>query len=71
MTFTIIGFKAYHKQTKRERFLSEMGAVIPWRELCSLIEPHYPSCQRVHPPIGVERLLRIYEVGCKWWGPMV
>ncbi len=60
MTFTSIGFQAHHKQTKRERFLSEMEAVVPWRELCSLIEPHYPSGQRGRPPIGIERMLRIY-----------
>ena len=60
MTFTSIGFQTHHKQTRRERFLSEMEAVVPWRELCSLIEPHYPSGQRGRPPIGIERMLRIY-----------
>ena len=60
MTFTSIGFQAHHKQTRRARFLSEMEAVVPWRELCSLIEPHYPSGQRGRPPIGIERMLRIY-----------
>ena len=60
MTFTSIGFQAHHKQTRRERFLSEMEAVVPWRELCSLIEPHYPSGQKGRPPIGIERMLRIY-----------
>jgi transposase, IS5 family len=28
--------------TRRERFLSEMDAVIPWTRLLRLIEPHYP-----------------------------
>jgi IS5 family transposase len=37
-----------------------MEIVVPWRELCSLIEPHYPSGQRGRPPIGIERMLRIY-----------
>ena len=31
------------KQTRRELFLSEMDAVVPWRRLVSLIEPHYPK----------------------------
>jgi hypothetical protein len=26
----------------------------------TLIEPHYPSGRRGRPPIGVERMLRIY-----------
>ena len=60
MTFNSIGFRAHHKQTRRERFLIEMDAVVPWRALCSLIEPYYPSGQRGRPPIGIERMLRIY-----------
>ncbi|MCY0873040.1 MAG: IS5/IS1182 family transposase, partial [Acidithiobacillus caldus] len=31
------------KQTKRERFLAEMDAVVPWARLVALIEPHYPK----------------------------
>ena len=60
MTFNSIGFRAHHKQTRRERFLIEMDAVVPWRALCSLIEPYYPSGQRGRPPIGIDRMLRIY-----------
>ena len=29
-------------QSKRETFLAEMQAVVPWQALISLIEPHYP-----------------------------
>ena len=60
MTFSSLGFEVHHKQTRRERFLSEMDVVIPWQRLCALIEPHYPSGQRGRPPIGIERMLRIY-----------
>ena len=28
------------KQTKRERLLAEMDAVVPWARLVALIEPH-------------------------------
>jgi transposase, IS5 family len=31
------------KRTKRERFLAEMEAVVPWKALVELIEPHYPK----------------------------
>jgi IS5 family transposase len=31
------------KRTKRERFLSKMEAVVPWKALIDLIEPHYPK----------------------------
>ncbi len=30
------------KQTRREVFLSEMDAVVPWVRLMGLITPHYP-----------------------------
>ena len=46
--------------TRRERFLAEMDAVIPWQQLVDLIEPHYPNGETGRPPQGLERMLRIY-----------
>ena len=60
MTFSSSGFDVHRKQTRRERFLAEMDAVVPWATLCSLIEPHYPKGERGRPPVGIERMLRIY-----------
>jgi IS5 family transposase len=37
-----------------------MEQVVPWRELCVLIEPHYPKAGNGRPPVGVERMLRMY-----------
>jgi len=37
-----------------------MDRVVPWRELVSLIEPYCPNTGKGRPPIGVERMLRIY-----------
>ena len=54
------GFERYTKKTRREIFLEEMEQVVPWRELCALIEPHYPKPGNGRPPVGVERMLRIY-----------
>jgi IS5 family transposase len=54
------GFERYTKKTRRQVFLEEMEQVVPWRELCSLIEPHYPKPGNGRPPVGVERMLRIY-----------
>jgi transposase, IS5 family len=56
------GFERYTKKTKRAAFLEEMEQVVPWRKLCALIEPHYPKPGGGRPPIGVERMLRIYFV---------
>ena len=60
MTFSSSGFDVHRKQTRRERFLEEMNAVVPWEGLCALIEPHYPKGDRGRPPVGFERMLRIY-----------
>ena len=54
------GFERYTKQTRRAVFLEEMEWVVPWGELGALIEPHYPKPGSGRPPIGVERMLRIY-----------
>ncbi|WP_291521678.1 IS5 family transposase [Acidithiobacillus sp.] len=47
--------------TRREKFLGEMERVVPWARLVAVIEPVYPKSGRVgRPPIGVERMLRMY-----------
>ena len=60
LTFSNSGFEVHHKTTRRERFLAEMEAVVPWSALVALFEPHYPDGARGRPPIGVDRMLRIY-----------
>jgi len=59
-SFSSLGFDRPRKQTRRERFLAEMEIVVPWAALSALIEPHYPAGERGRPPIGIERMLRIY-----------
>src|ERR1035441_10381761 len=56
------GFERYTKKTRRAEFLEEMEQVVPWAELCALIEPVYPKAGQERPPVGVERMLRIYFV---------
>ena len=60
MSFAQNEYARKKKTTRRERFLSEMELIIPWSQLIGLIQPHYPSGRRGRPPIGVERMLRIY-----------
>src|ERR1017187_4135836 len=59
-TFSSMGFDVHGKLPRRQRFLGEMELIVPWRKLCRLIEPHYPKGSRGRPPIGIERMLRIY-----------
>jgi IS5 family transposase len=54
------GFEQYTKKTRRAIFLEEMEQVVPWRELCALIEPVYPKAGNGRRPVGLERMLRIY-----------
>lgn len=61
-TFAGLAWGAKGKVTRRERFLAEMNAVIPWQRLLSLIEPHYPKAGRGRQPLGLEKMLRIYFV---------
>ena len=49
------------RKTRREVFLSQMEKLIPWALLVALIEPCYPAGKRGRPPIGIERMLRLYE----------
>jgi IS5 family transposase len=59
-TFSTAGFDRYAKTTKRAAFLAEMEQVVPWSELCGLVEPFYPKGATGRRPFGVERMLRIY-----------
>jgi len=60
MSFANNDFERFSRPTKRAAFLAEMDAIVPWRRLCSLIEPHYPKGDLGRPPIPIERMLRIY-----------
>ena len=61
-----ISFEKYRKTTRRELFLSEMEQIVPWKELCALLEPFYPKEGKGRPPIGLERMLRIHFLQ-KWF----
>ena len=60
-TFSENGFEKFRKKTRKERFLEEMEALIPWKELTEEIRPLYPYPKGVgRRPIGVERMLRVH-----------
>ena len=60
MTLSAGGFERYGKTTRRAAFLAEMNRVVPWAKLCAVVEPVYPKAGNGRPPIGLERMLRIY-----------
>ena len=62
LSFASLDFAAKKKRTKRDVFLAEMAAVVPWSVLEALIEPHYPKVgpQGGRRPFPLAVMLRIY-----------
>jgi transposase, IS5 family len=67
MSFAQSEYAMKKKVTRRERFLGGMEQVVPWERLVAVIEPHYPKGERGRPPVGVERMLRVYFLQ-QWYG---
>jgi len=53
-------FEKYGRKSRRELFLDEMEVVVPWSELQSLVEPHYPKAGNGRRPVGLAIMLRTY-----------
>jgi IS5 family transposase len=60
LTPATAGFDKHSKLTRRAVFLAEMEQVVPWRELCAVVEPFYPKPGNGRPPIGLGRMLRLH-----------
>ena len=60
LTLATASFEKHSKTTRRAAFLAEMDGVVPWRELCAVVEPVYPKPGNGRPPNGLERMLCIY-----------
>ncbi len=56
------------KQTRKEKFLCEMEAVLPFSTLVKVMQPFYPQGgpQGGRPPYGLETMLRIHLMQ-NWW----
>ena len=62
-SFSELEYAAKRKTTRRERFLAELDRITPWSELLAALAPFYPKGEgRGRPPIGLERMLRMYIV---------
>src|SRR4051794_5235818 len=66
-SFSQAEYAGKKKQTRRDRFLAEMEAVVPWARLVERLRPFYPKGERGRPPIGLERMLRIHFLQ-QWYG---
>jgi len=54
------GFEKHGRATRKAEFLARMERLMPWSAFCELIEPHYPKVGNGRPPVGLERMLRMY-----------
>jgi len=59
-TFTDIEYSKRRKKTKRDEFLGIMNEIIPWEGWVALKKPYYYDGRRGHPPLGIEKMLRMY-----------
>lgn len=66
-SFSQAEFAAKKKTTRREKFLARMEEIIPWAKLIAVIAPFYPKGGRGRPPVGLERMLRMYFLQ-QWYG---
>jgi IS5 family transposase len=62
LSFASLDFAAKKKLTKRDVFLAEMSAVVPWGALEAVIEPHHPKMgpQGGRRPFPLSTMLRVY-----------
>jgi transposase, IS5 family len=71
LSFASAEFAMKKRVTRRERFLADMERVCPSSRWVAVIEPEYPkgpkSGQAGRPPIGLERMLRMYCIQ-QWFG---
>jgi len=59
--FAELEYQSKKRLTRREIFLNEMEAVMPWSRMLKVIKPHYPKSGKAgRPPKGLSSMLRIH-----------
>ena len=67
LSFSDAAYTSKKKTTRKERFLCEMDAVLPWADLLQPILRHYPKPGHGRRPIPAATMLRIYFMQ-QWYG---
>lgn len=67
MSFGDSEYASKRKQTRREKFLSEMEQVIPWSILVNLIDPVYPKAGNGRRPYPLKAMLKVHLMQ-NWFG---
>src|SRR4030088_3791086 len=66
-SFSQAEYAGKKKRRRRDKFLAEMEQVVPWARRVDRLQPFYPKGERGRPPVGLERMLRIYFLQ-QWYG---
>jgi len=66
-SFSDLAYDHKKKLTRKERFLGEMDAILPWKPLLKPILKRYPKPGNGRPPVPAEVMLRIYFMQ-QWYG---
>lgn len=67
VSFVNLAYDSKKKKTRREKFLEELGRVIPWAELLAVIGKYYPKAGNGRHPMPMEQMIRIYIMQ-QWYG---
>jgi IS5 family transposase len=67
MSFSDAEYAGKKKRTRREKFLSEMEQVVPWKALVKLLEPFYCHGERGRRPYPLQTMLRVHLMQ-NWFG---
>lgn len=60
-SFASLSYTAKKKKTRKEKFLEQMEACVPWARFRAILAPCYPKGgQRGGQPIGMDTMLRVY-----------
>jgi len=59
-SFSDVEYAQRRRVPKREEFLKQMDAVVPWAEWVKVIEPHYYTNKRGRRAVPLETMLRMY-----------
>ena len=56
------GFEQHRRATRRDEFLDTMNCIVPWSDLCAVIQAHDPKRGNGCAPMGLECMLRIHFI---------
>lgn len=60
LTFAEAEYNAKKRKTRREKFLEQMDALIPWKQLERKIQQHYPKNGQGRQPYPLSVMLRVH-----------